>query len=85
MRNQALQSAIDSVLQTQSPTMSVVSLEFLSATNPTFTFSPLMLNNLLIEQKFFDSEDEVGGHYSDVITTEFDIASADYAKLYDVQ
>ena len=85
MRNQALQSAIDTVLNTQSPTMSVVSLEFLSASNPTFSFSPLLINELVIEQKFFDSSDEVGGAYADVITTTFDIASADYAKLYDIQ
>lgn len=85
MRNQALQSAIDGVLNAQSSTMSVVTLEFLSATNPTFSYSPLMINEVVIEQKFHDHEDAVGGHYADVISATFDIASSDYAKLYDIQ
>lgn len=75
MRNTSLISAIKKVVGVEASTLFSITTKFISTSDSSFSFSPLYIDALQIKQDFINT-------YTDDITIEFPIASADYATMY---
>lgn len=75
MRNQSLFSAITKVIGGEANTLLAIKVSFLSSSDASFSYAPLVIESLSIGQKF-------NIQYADDITVGFNIASADYAQLF---
>lgn len=76
MLNKTLSAAIANVMSAYSPAQYLLSLQLLSTVNTSFTYSPMIIDQLTIKQDFF-------GQYTDNITISFEVASNDYASIQD--
>lgn len=75
LRNTSLISAIQRVVGVRASTMLAISVKFISSSDSTFSYSPIVIDKLNFSQDYLHL-------YTDDITIEFHLASADYAKLY---
>ncbi len=76
MRNRILTQSIEAVMLARSPAQLLLDLTLISKSNSNFTYTPLIIDSLKINQDFAHS-------YTDSIIISFEIASADYANIQD--
>lgn len=75
MRNTSLISAIKRVVGVKASTMLSLSVKFISSSDSTLAYSPVVIDKLNFKQDYLNL-------YTDDITLEFQLATADYATLY---
>lgn len=75
-RNTNLKALIDSVMSQVTPSQFHITLTLTSQSNSSWTYRPMMITSLTLDQLYSDN-------YMDVLHIQFQIALADYAKLYD--
>jgi len=76
MRNQVLTASVAAVMAAPTPAQYALSLQLLSKRDPTFSYTPILIDMFKVIQNFSHT-------YTDDVTIGWQIASADYAKIQD--